>query len=586
MKMTKFTCVKYATVLGMLAGSAVAAPAPVPQGRGDVPGMDVSLSAVASSRSSASKDFLVGAPVGLPTGQTAADFITIAIGTTSCNVQPNNGAPTTRIPSGAGITAGSTYIMADWYRAWESGPDWDGTALGLNAGRRHPYINGAVYRINDQGRLDQLALSWTKHGWSAASGGQAAVAGAFGSDKCGLAGLACLDLSTDNQLEANCADTYGAGLNADKFWLGPRHEISARGGRFTPGWNHVGSYFDTYSSSGNNDLLVSGGTGDGARSYNPSGGTIQGWKLNLVRKDELNAANIGTNGRLLMESYYVVNGDEYKLNNVAHRVFSVTQPATAGAYTAASFNFASRQIWGPASLQWGEVKSQGTPSTDGEVYVSSRAVNLGGGQWRYEYAVFNLDLDREIDRFEVPVPSFATKSNFGVWVPRHVWPGYDTAPWTASYDAVKKAVVWTPATVVQPANPTTMVPLPMPAGTVIKPNTIRYHNMFTFWFDSNLSPTELAMSPASKMGMANPGSFTEDMSAEVRAPKHPCDVGGQGGIVGQDGMLDNNDFAAFITMFFDSNVGADIGGQGGELGADGAFDNNDFAVFVSLFFLS
>jgi uncharacterized membrane protein len=67
-------------------------------------------------------------------------------------------------------------------------------------------------------------------------------------------------------------------------------------------------------------------------------------------------------------------------------------------------------------------------------------------------------------------------------------------------------------------------------------------------------------------------------------PSCPADVGSQGGIAGADGQLNNNDFAAFITLFFAQNPRADVGAQGGIPGSDGAFDNNDFAAFITLFF--
>ncbi|MDP1663162.1 MAG: GC-type dockerin domain-anchored protein [Phycisphaerales bacterium] len=64
----------------------------------------------------------------------------------------------------------------------------------------------------------------------------------------------------------------------------------------------------------------------------------------------------------------------------------------------------------------------------------------------------------------------------------------------------------------------------------------------------------------------------------------PADVGRQGGVAGRDGRYDNNDFIAFIDMFFAENPGADRGAQGGVPGMDGQFDNNDFIVFIDQFF--
>ena len=67
-------------------------------------------------------------------------------------------------------------------------------------------------------------------------------------------------------------------------------------------------------------------------------------------------------------------------------------------------------------------------------------------------------------------------------------------------------------------------------------------------------------------------------------PTCPADMGVQGGVAGQDGVLDNNDFIVFIDYFFASDPRADVGQQGGLPGADGQFNNNDFIVFIDLFF--
>lgn len=68
------------------------------------------------------------------------------------------------------------------------------------------------------------------------------------------------------------------------------------------------------------------------------------------------------------------------------------------------------------------------------------------------------------------------------------------------------------------------------------------------------------------------------------ASECPADIGIDGGFGGQDGVLNNNDFIAFISYFFTSNPIADMGRAGGEPGADLVFDNNDFIVFINRFF--
>ena len=64
----------------------------------------------------------------------------------------------------------------------------------------------------------------------------------------------------------------------------------------------------------------------------------------------------------------------------------------------------------------------------------------------------------------------------------------------------------------------------------------------------------------------------------------PADLGKAGGLPGSDGLLDNNDFIAFINYFFTNNPAADLGVGGGGPGSDGLFDNNDFISFITLFF--
>ncbi|MBY0308661.1 MAG: hypothetical protein K2Q09_07960 [Phycisphaerales bacterium] len=63
-----------------------------------------------------------------------------------------------------------------------------------------------------------------------------------------------------------------------------------------------------------------------------------------------------------------------------------------------------------------------------------------------------------------------------------------------------------------------------------------------------------------------------------------ADLGRAGGLVGADCQLDNNDFVAFITLFFANDPLADMGVAGGLPGSDGLWDNNDFIAFINAFF--
>ncbi|MFT3684426.1 MAG: GC-type dockerin domain-anchored protein [Phycisphaerales bacterium] len=81
------------------------------------------------------------------------------------------------------------------------------------------------------------------------------------------------------------------------------------------------------------------------------------------------------------------------------------------------------------------------------------------------------------------------------------------------------------------------------------------------------------------------GTVTVEFRTNLPAlPCGPSDLGGPGGQHGADGLLNNNDFIAFIDLFFTQNPLADMGGVGGLAPGDGHFDNNDFIVFINRFF--
>lgn len=66
----------------------------------------------------------------------------------------------------------------------------------------------------------------------------------------------------------------------------------------------------------------------------------------------------------------------------------------------------------------------------------------------------------------------------------------------------------------------------------------------------------------------------------------PClaDIGKQGGVLGADGVIDNNDFVVYNSEYFLGSLIADVGVVGGLRGSDGTVDNNDFIVFINAYF--
>jgi hypothetical protein len=79
-------------------------------------------------------------------------------------------------------------------------------------------------------------------------------------------------------------------------------------------------------------------------------------------------------------------------------------------------------------------------------------------------------------------------------------------------------------------------------------------------------------------------AFTGTCYPTNNAQCSPADVGMAGGVAGHDRLLNNNDFIAFITLFFNQDPQADLGVAGGAPGHDNAWNNNDFIAFISYFF--
>src|SRR5205085_4876458 len=89
--------------------------------------------------------------------------------------------------------------------------------------------------------------------------------------------------------------------------------------------------------------------------------------------------------------------------------------------TTANFTFAmlgSTQRAQSAIHAWAQMDNQVMLSdvqvpNDGLLVVGSRAYALGGGQWRYEYAVYNMNSHRSGGTFSIPVSPAANVTNAG-----------------------------------------------------------------------------------------------------------------------------------------------------------------------------
>lgn len=346
----------------------------------------------------------------------------------------------------------------------------------------HPVIGMNLYRVNGEGRLEQVGMSWLKHAWFAVQG-----------TSCG----SCNSSGTGSILGIGCADTYGGSLNADRFWLGPRWEINPIENIWMDGVTWSGSHFARNSNNGDSSAH----------------GPVE--HLLRVRMSDL----VTPDSTYYYEGFYHLNkrvGDatwgqvretpnRYK-NNIAHRR---TIPNHNGN---GNFSFGSSgptHTYGPVTDVWGDTQSTASPIDDGALYVSSRVVQ-DGPNYRYEYAVHNFNVHREVKNFSVPLPPGATVSNIGFHAVRDgYWdaggnfvneaPMYDISDWEANVSGTEISYN-----------------APTPQGETF-PNTLRYGMTYTFWFTVNASPADgaIAMEPYKTGGTVNQFSATARVPGEL-----------------------------------------------------------------------
>ncbi len=313
---------------------------------------------------------------------------------------------------------------------------------------RHPKICLNVYRVY-QGRFEHIGVGWLKHGfWATNSGG------------CG----SCQNPGTITLLGPGCSDTYGPGNNGDRFWLGPRNEVNP----FTGKWTCTGSWFANYQP-------------DCVRRNNGGGLDPVAHRIEVYDSD-LNV----TGAQFYYEAYYIAENDTNRYNQIGYR----RATATWGGATW-SFSTQTPMTLGPAINVWGDMRSTATPRSEGDAIVASQATDLGGGNYRYDYAVYIHDIDRQIREFTIPVALGTNVSGVGF---RDIDKDA-TNDW--SWTVQNGKVVWSTQTHQQNPNA----------------NSLKYGSVFNFWFTANAAP----VSGCSLLGLFKPGT-QQRLSAAARVP--------------------------------------------------------------------
>jgi hypothetical protein len=333
---------------------------------------------------------------------------------------------------------------------------WGGTTplLAMNAYRLH------------QGRLMQIGQSFVKNGTGAAAGSGC--------------GLPC-NGQGGSVLGAGCLDVYGSGFNGIHSILGPRSDVNAFDGTY-PG--------------------ASGGGGN-----------------DVYKRLQIREADLTQSGALYFIEGVYVAWDDAQWGN-AHNNASYKQVNVVGGFGLTPTG--SMQVTIPAIQAWQDndptvdVVAADVPG-EGRFHTATRVRELGGGQYRYDYAVFNLNSHRSGGSFSVPIPWGASVTNVGFNdVDYHSGEPFDNTDWTSTVGAA--SVTWqSPQTHAQ--NPNS--------------NALRFGTMYNFWFDADVAPADGAVT----LGLFRPGTPDSiDIGSQVPGGPIDCpaDVTGDGDVDVED----------------------------------------------------
>lgn len=328
---------------------------------------------------------------------------------------------------------------------------------------QHPMLVWSVYRINQQGQIEQLGRSGVKHAFLTIN--RNCLPG------CNVNG---------NILGPGCDDIYSIGNNDSNSALGVRREIDPVGGR----WGRCGSTFDPDC--------------DGVE--NSGGGASSNFDRRLMTVEADLSPTLNPGAQYFIESWYIVRDQKNPFTAMGSQQFTPTFTTawTVPVVTSGSGAFQR----GPTIDRWVDPANPGpnasttlVETATGRFKVAVRVTPLPSGRFRYDYAVFNADFARVITPTSGPgsaEPNLCIASNSGFAgfrVP--LLPGADaTDPshfdnglpasddWTATLTA--GAVAWTAPV----GGPVTRCGL-----TFDQPeNTLDFGTLFRFSFESAMPP--------------------------------------------------------------------------------------------------
>ena len=256
----------------------------------------------------------------------------------------------------------------------------------------HPVIGQEMYRYYD-GVLEQIGVSWLKHSFCALS-----------LNACG----SCQPTDCDT-LGIGCSDPYTAALNGQQSNLGPRSQVNAHTGEFP---YPVDPPMPPFVTVVDRRLQVAQALID--PDLNPN--TLYFVSGHYISPDDAQGGN-GDNNVAYRQVTVSDNPASFPLNFVPGSPTQAGQPGI--------------QAWQDYDPQVviEEVRIPG----EGLLLLGYKVTDLGGGQWRYDYALYNMNSDRCAGAFTVPVSAQANLSAVGHrGISHHSGEPFSTALWNSA----------------------------------------------------------------------------------------------------------------------------------------------------------
>jgi len=331
----------------------------------------------------------------------------------------------------------------------------------------HPVIPQALYRlktVNGSARMEQIGMSWMKHGFTALTQNLCCTCN-------GQGGVV---------LGQGCSDPYTGGLNGIQVsttgGCGPRFQTNPHSGAFV--WPYMFRGIGTISGSSDPNSIsrrLQVQADDLSSTLNP--GAIYVFEAQYVTPDDAAALNQNNNASYRPATFTLVSGSNY---TAAYSGSTVRSKSGVQAWKAADASVTETIINTPEDTPSGQ-----PGNSTGRCILEAKATDLGGGVWHYEYALYNMNSDRAISTVSVPVSSGLSVTNIGFHdVPYHSGDGVGTAQGAlvnidgTDWPGVKSGntVAWAAVPLVAPANP-------------LNTNVLRWGTTYNYRFDCNSPPT-------------------------------------------------------------------------------------------------